>query len=176
MDLPNVNEQIKAKKVRLIGEDGKQIGIVDISEALSRANVIGLDLVEIAPQANPPVCKLMDFGKYKYDKRRKERDARKKQKQIEIKQITMKVNIEDHDLKIKVKHAIEFLEHDNKVKFILRLRGREIEHKEKIDNLFDRIIEFLGDIAIVEKKPELGGRQVTMMVAPNKKKGKQSKK
>lgn len=173
--LPRVNHEIRLREVRLIGAEGEQIGIVSISQALERAREAELDLVEIAPQAVPPVCKLMDFGKYKYELRRKERDARKKQKVVEIKQITFRLNIEDHDLKIKVKHAIEFLEHENKVKFILQLRGREVGNKEKPKELFEKIINYIGEFGKVEKEPDFRERQVIMILTPGKKTDKPKK-
>jgi len=168
-NLPKVNDEIKSKEVRLINEEGNQIGIVTIKEAIRMTRETGLDLVEISPNSSPPVCKMMDFGRYKYDLRKKERESRKKQKQIEVKQLTMRLNIEDHDLKIKTNHAIEFLKDDNKVKFILRLRGREIGNKEKASALFDKILEFLGDTCTVEKQPDYSEKQVVMIVAPVKK-------
>jgi len=155
----------------LIDENGNQVGIVPTREAIRMTKETGLDLVEISPHTKPPVCRMMDFGKYKYDLRKKEREARKKQKQIEVKQLTMRLNIEDHDLHIKTNHAIDFLKEDNKVKFILRLRGREIGNKEKASALFAKILEFLGDTCKVEKEPNYSERQVIMIVAPVKNQG-----
>lgn len=156
------------KEVRLVGPEAEQLGIVSFQDAMAKAREFELDLVEIAPQAVPPVCKIMDFGKYKYELRRKERDARKKQKVVEIKQLTMRLNIEDHDLGIKVKHALEFLAHEHKVKFILQLRGREIGNKEKPKVLFEKIVGLIGDAGKVEKEPDFRERQIIMLIAPKK--------
>ncbi|MDD5090726.1 MAG: translation initiation factor IF-3 [Candidatus Wallbacteria bacterium] len=167
-NLPRVNEEIRTREVRVIGPEGDQFGILSIQDALRKADELNMDLVEIAPQSVPPVCKMMDFSKYRYELRRKERDARKKQKVVEIKQITMRLNIEDHDLKIKVKHAVEFLEDEDKVKFILRLRGREFGNKEKPRELFEKIVSLIGPAGKVEKEPDFNERQVVMIVTPQK--------
>ncbi len=167
-----VNRQIRAKEVRLIDETGKQIGIVPLSEALSIAEEKGLDLVEIAPQAKPPVCKIMDYGKFKYELKKKEREARKKQKEhaIEVKDIRMKVRIDEHDLKVKLKHMREFLEDGDKVRVRIRFRGRENVHPELGDRLFKRIFEELQDISEVEVQPKKEGPFLVFTLAPKRKK------
>ncbi len=167
-----VNRQIKAKEVRLIDENGKQIGIVPLKEALAIAEEKGLDLVEVAPQANPPVCKIMDYGKFKYEMKKKEREARKKQRehQIEVKDIRMKVRIEEHDLQVKLKHMREFLEDGDKVRVRIRFRGRENVHPELGDRLYKRIVEELQDLAEVEIPPKKEGQFLTFVLAPKRKK------
>jgi len=155
--------------VRLIGEDGKQIGIVPLPKALEIARMKNLDLVEVASNANPPVCKLLDYGKFKYEMSKKEKEARKKQKLIEVKEIRLRPKIEPHDLDVKIKNAIRLLEDDNKVKFILRFRGREIVHPSVGEELLKRIEERLSGIAVPEGKPSLDGRSMTITFAPKKK-------
>ncbi len=167
-----VNRQIRAREVRLIDEDGKQIGIVPIKEALSIAEEKGLDLVEIAPQAKPPVCRIMDYGKFKYELKKKEREARKKQRehQIEVKDIRMKVRIDEHDLQVKLKHMREFLEDGDKVRVRIRFRGRENVHPELGEKLFQKIVSALEDIAQVEVKPKKEGPFLVFTLMPKKKK------
>ena len=167
-----VNRQIRAKEVRLIDETGQQIGIVPIGEALAIAEEKGLDLVEIAPQANPPVCKIMDYGKFKYELKKKEREARRKQRehQVEVKDIRMKVRIDDHDLQVKLKHMREFLEDGDKVRVRIRFRGRENVHPELGERLFNRIREELQDISEVEVPPKKEGPFLIFTLAPKRKK------
>ncbi len=167
-----VNRQIKAKEVRLIDENGNQIGIVPLSEALSIAEEKGLDLVEIAPQAKPPVCKIMDYGKFKYEMKKKEREARKKQRehQIEVKDIRMKVRIDDHDLQVKLKHMREFLEDGDKVRVRVRFRGRENAHPELGEKLFQKIVNELSDVGEVEVQPKKEGPFLIFVLAPKRKK------
>ena len=167
-----VNRQIRAKEVRLIDETGQQIGIVPISEALALAEERGLDLVEIAPQARPPVCKIMDYGKFKYELKKKEREARKKQRehQIEVKDIRMKVRIDEHDLQVKLKHMREFLEDGDKVRVRIRFRGRENIHPELGEKLFKRILEELQDVSDVEVPPKKEGPFLIFTLAPKRKK------
>jgi len=168
-----VNHQIKAKECRLIDENGNQIGIVPLKEALRIAEEKGLDLVEIAPNANPPVCKIMDYGKFKYEMQKKEKEARKKQRehQIEVKDIRMNVRIDEHDLQVKLKHIREFLEEGDKVKVWIKFRGRENMHPELGDKLANRIIEELKDVAQVEVEPKKEGGFMLFVLAPKKKKG-----
>jgi len=167
-----VNRQIRAREVRLIDDTGQQVGIVPLQEALKLAEEKGLDLVEIAPQARPPVCKIMDYGKFKYELKKKEREARKKQKehQIEVKDIRMKVRIDEHDLKVKLKHMREFLEDGDKVRVRIRFRGRENIHPELGEKLFKKIMEELGDVGEVEVKPKKEGPFLLFTLAPKKKK------
>ncbi len=167
-----INRQIKAKEVRLIDEMGKQVGIVPIEEALKIAEERDLDLVEIAPQAKPPVCKILDFGKFKYEMQKKEREAKKKQKEhaIDVKDIKLTVRIEEHDLQVKLKHMKEFLEDGNKVRIRIRFRGREHAHPELGDKLVQRIMEELVDLAQMENKPKKEGAFLTFSLIPKKKK------
>lgn len=147
-----VNRQIRVKEVRLIDENGKQIGIVPIQEALRIASEKGLDLVEIAPQANPPVCKILDYGKFLYELKKKEKEARKKQREhaIEVKDMMLSLRIDEHDLKVKLKHMREFLMDGDKVRIRIRFRGREHLHPELGDKLANRIIEELSDVGQLE--------------------------
>jgi len=148
----------------LIGADGKQVGIVPIKQALDEALKAGLDLVEIAPQAKPPVCKIMDFGKYAYEKSKKEKLSKKKQHTVVVKEIRMRPKTEAHDLEYKVKHARNFLMNKNKVKFTVHFRGRELAHKEFGEQLLQKIIEMLDDIAKVESGIKFEGRNMTMVM------------
>lgn len=161
-----VNERIRAKEIRVIGEDGEQIGVVAASEGLRLARERNLDLVEVAPKANPPVCRIMDFSKYKYDQEKKERLARKKQRAIHIKEIRLKPNIEEHDYQTKLHHLKRFLERGDKAKVTLMFRGREMAHIDTGRNLMDRLMKDLSELAEVEKPPVLEGRFMVMMVAP----------
>jgi len=167
-----VNRQIRAREVRLIDETGTQIGIVPLREALDLAEEKGLDLVEIAPQAKPPVCKIMDYGKFKYELKKKEREARRKQKEhaIEVKDIRMKVRIDEHDLKVKLKHMRSFLEEGDKVRVRIRFRGRENVHPELGERLFQRIVEELQDVGSVEVQPKREGPFLVFTLAPRKRK------
>lgn len=149
-------------------EDGEQKGIVSIQEALDIANELGYDLVEIAPQAKPPVCKIMDYGKFKFEKAKKEKEARKKQRQnqIEVKEIKFRPKIEEHDYNTKMKHIRRFLSEGNKVKVVVRFRGREMIYKDHGLELLDRVVKELGDLCVVEKKPEMQGKMQTMVIGP----------
>ena len=166
-----VNRQIRAKEVRLIDENGQQVGIIPLEEALRIAEEKDLDLVEVAPQANPPVCKIMDYGKFKYEMKKKEREARRKQREhaIEVKDIRMKVRIEDHDLKVKLKHMREFLEDGDKVRVRIRFRGRENVHPELGEKLYRRIVEDLQDICEVEVPPKREGPFLVFTLMPKRK-------
>lgn len=161
-----VNEQIKAKEVRLIGPDGKQIGIVSLNEALRYAEDYGLDLVEIAPTANPPVCKIMDFGEFLYQEAKKAKEAKKKQVQVETKEIKLSPKTDKHDLEVKIKHIIRFLEDKNKVKVRIVFKGREIAHPEMADKVLQAIFEAVKDKAQVESPPKLEGKQLITILAP----------
>jgi len=167
-----VNRQIRAKECRLIDENGQQLGIFPVKEALRIAEEKGLDLVEIAPNANPPVCKIMDYGKFKYEMKKKERESRKKQREhrIEVKDIRMKVRIDEHDLQVKLKHMREFLEDGNKVKVWIRFRGRENIYPELGKKLAQRIIEELSELSQVEVQPKKEGTFMIFVLAPKKKK------
>ena len=159
-----INEQIRDKEVRLIGEDGEQLGIMSSKEAMRLAEDAGLDLVKIAPTAKPPVCKIVDYGKYKYEQVRKEKEAKKKQKVIEIKEIRLSPNIDTNDLNTKVNAARKFLSKGDKVKITLRFRGREMAHMNNSKHILDDFAESLSDIAVVEKAPKVEGRSMTMFL------------
>ena len=160
-----INEQIRDKEVRLVGADGEQLGIVSSKEAQKIADEAGLDLVKIAPNAKPPVCKVIDYGKYRYEMARKEKDAKKKQKTVELKEIRLSPNIEANDLKTKVNAAKKFLAKGNKVKITLRFRGREMAHMNSSKHILDDFAESLADVAVVEKAPKIEGRSIGMVLA-----------
>ncbi|MEF3255479.1 MAG: translation initiation factor IF-3 [Deferribacterales bacterium] len=163
-----INEEITAKEVRLVLEDGKQAGIVPIAEALKIAEERGFDLVEVAPNANPPVCRLLDYGKYKFEKMKKEKEARKKQREnmIETKELKLRTKIDEHDYEVKLKQMKKFLEDKNKVKIVVRFKGRETMFGEHGIELLNRIVADLADLCVVDKKPEMQGRQQVMIIAP----------
>ena len=160
-----INEQIRDKEVRLVGADGEQLGIVSSKEAQRIADEAGLDLVKIAPNAKPPVCKVIDYGKYRYEQARKEKDAKKKQKTVELKEIRLSPNIEANDLNTKVNAAKKFLAKGNKVKITLRFRGREMAHMNSSKHILDDFAESLADGAVVEKAPKIDGRSSGMVLA-----------
>ncbi|MBC7255666.1 MAG: translation initiation factor IF-3 [Chloroflexi bacterium] len=161
-----LNRDIRAREVRLIDETGKQLGIYPIREALRVAEERGLDLVEIAPTANPPVCRLLDYSKYMYERARREREARKAQKQIEIKEIQVRPKTADHDVEVKLNRAREFLAEGAKVRVRVRFRGREIAHQDLALELLERLAAQMSDVAVVEQKPMLEGRALLMVLAP----------
>ena len=163
-----INEQIKDKEVRVIGENGEQLGIMSAREALKLAQEAELDLVKIAPTAKPPVCKIIDYGKYKYEQIRKEREAKKKQKIVELKEIRLSPNIDTNDLNTKMNAARKFLVKGNKVKVTLRFRGREMAHMQTSKHILDDFAEQLADIAVVEKAPKLEGRSISMVLTEKK--------
>ena len=160
----SINEQIRDKEVRLIGPDGAQMGIMSAREAMAKAQEAGLDLVKIAPQAKPPVCKIIDYGKYKYELARKEKEARKKQKTIDVKEVRLSPNIDTNDLKTKVNAARKFLSKGDRVKVTLRFRGREMAHMNNSKHVLDDFAEQLQDIAVVDKAPKVEGRSMTMFL------------
>ena len=160
-----INEQIRDKEVRLIGADGEQLGIVSSKEAQKIADDAGLDLVKIAPNAKPPVCKVIDYGKYRYELARKEKDAKKKQKTVVLKEIRLSPNIDTNDLNTKMNAAKKFLAKGNKVKITLRFRGREMAHMNQSKHILDDIAENLADVAVVEKAPKIEGRSIGMVLA-----------
>lgn len=159
-----INEQIRDKEIRLIGENGEQLGIMPAREALKLAEEAGLDLVKIAPTAKPPVCKIVDYGKYRYELARKEKDAKKKQKVIEIKEIRMSPNIDTNDLNTKASAARKFIEKGNRVKVTLRFRGREMAHMSTSKHILDDFAQLLSDIAVVEKPAKVEGRSMIMFL------------
>ncbi len=161
-----INEEIKAKELRLIAEDGEQLGIVSLKEALKLATEKNMDLVNIAPQAVPPVCKIMDYGKYKFEISKKEKEAKKKQKIVSVKEIRISPTIEEHDLNVKSKQLNQFLKDGDKVKITVRFRGREVNYSSIGEALLNRIAEGIEELGIVEKKPKLEGKNMTMIVSP----------
>ena len=163
-----INEQIRDKEVRLIGVDGEQLGVMSSRDALKLAQEAELDLVKIAPTAKPPVCKIIDYGKYRYELARKEKEARKKQKTVEIKEIRMSPNIESNDLNTKMNAAKKFLSKGDKVKVTLRFRGREMAHMQTSKHILDDFAEQLAEVAVVEKAPKLEGRSISMVLAEKK--------
>lgn len=166
-----INEMIRVPEVRLLGEDGEQLGVVATQKALEMARNDGLDLVEIAPQAHPPVCRIVDFGKFKFELEKKNRETRKNQKQIKQKEVRMQMGIDDHDLEFKAKHIREFLNEGNKVKVSVRFRGRQMAHVELGVEVLKRMQDLLGEgNFILEKAPLLEGRMMSMWLAPNAKK------
>ncbi|MCI8773110.1 MAG: translation initiation factor IF-3 [Lachnospiraceae bacterium] len=160
-----MNEQIRDKEVRVIGEDGEQLGIMSSKEAMRLAEEAGVDLVKIAPTAKPPVCKIVDYGKFKYEQTRKEKEAKKKQKVIEIKEIRLSPNIDTNDLNTKVSAARKFITKGDRVKVTLRFRGREMTHMNNSKHILDDFAEALSDIAVMEKAPKVEGRSMTMFLA-----------
>ncbi len=159
-----INEQIRDKEVRLIGEEGQQLGIMSAKDAQKLADEAGLDLVKIAPTAKPPVCKIVDYGKFKYEQTRKEKEARKKQKVIEIKEIRLSPNIDTNDLNTKIAAARKFLTKGDRVKITLRFRGREMAHMNNSKHILDDFAQALADVAVVEKPAKVEGRSMTMFL------------
>ena len=153
-------------RVRLVDERGNMVGIVGRNEALAQASDVGLDLVEVAPNADPPVCKILDFGKYKYEEQKKKNEARKKQKIIEVKEIKLRPSIDDHDYDVKVRSMVKFIEEGDKVKVTMRFRGRELAHQELGMDVLVRVKDDLDEIAKIEQMPRMEGRQMTMVMAP----------
>jgi translation initiation factor IF-3 len=163
-----INEQIRDREVRLIGENGEQLGIMSARDAQFRADEAGLDLVKIAPKAQPPVCKIIDYNKYKYEQTRKAKEARKKQKVTDIKEVRMSPNIDTNDLNTKVAAARKFIEKGNKVKVSIRFRGREMAHTSQSRPMMDDFAVKLSDIAVVDKPPKMEGRFMTMFLTEKK--------
>ncbi|MDB2507437.1 translation initiation factor IF-3 [Planktomarina temperata] len=163
---PRINERIRGSELRLIDQNGENIGVVTPERALIMAEDAGLDLVEISPNANPPVCKIMDFGKFKYESQKKEAEARKKQKIIEIKEVKFRPNTDKHDYEVKMRNVFKFLENGDKVKITLRFKGREMAHQELGRDLLLRVAEDTKEIGRVENMPKMEGRQMIMLVGP----------
>ena len=160
-----INEQIRDREIRLIGEDGEQLGIMSAREAMKIAQEAELDLVKIAPAAKPPVCKIFDYGKYKYEQARKEKEAKKKQKTVEVKEVRLSPNIDTNDLNTKINNAKKFISKGNKVKVTLRFRGREMAHVQQSKHILDDFAETLADVAVVEKPAKMEGRAMSMVLA-----------
>jgi translation initiation factor IF-3 len=165
-DGPRINGEIGVTRVRLVDEAGQMVGIVERNEAMAMAADAGLDLVEIAPNADPPVCKILDFGKYKYEEQKKKNEARKKQKIIEVKEIKLRPSIDDHDYEVKMRSMSKFIEEGDKVKVTMRFRGRELAHQELGMNVLIRVRADLDAVAKVEQMPRMEGRQMTMVISP----------
>ena len=161
-----MNEDIEARSVRLVGADGSMLGVVGIHEALGAAEAAGLDLVEVSPNAEPPVCKVLDYGRFKYEAQKKKNEARKKQKTIEVKEIKMRPGIERHDYDTKMRSVRRFLDEGDKVKVTLRFRGRELAHQEVGRAVLQRVQNELGDMVKVELFPKMEGRQMVMVMSP----------
>lgn len=165
-----INREIRVPKVRVIDEDGGQVGVLTLLEALTRAEQAGLDLVEIAPNAEPPVCKIIDYGKYRYQLTKKEKEQKKSQHQVKVKEIKIKPNTDDHDLEVKMKHAREFIAKGNKVRVTCTFRGREMLHSEYGRKAVQRFCEDLADVAAPESPAKMLGRNLSVVLAPGAKK------
>ena len=165
-DGPRINEMINSRSVRCIDPDGEQLGILSIDEAMNKAEELGLDLVELQPNADPPVCKILDYGKHKYQAQKRANEARKKQKIIEVKEIKLRPNIDQHDYQVKMKAVRKFIDGGDKVKITLRFRGREMAHVELGTDLLSRVQEDIDDFVRIESMPKMEGRQMTMILAP----------
>ena len=163
-ELP-INRQIRAKEVQLIGVNGEKVGVISLEEALKKAEDLNLDLVLVAPNANPVVCKIMNYGKYKFEQAKKEKEAKKKQKSLELKELRVTPNIEEHDFEFKAKNARKFLVDGNKVKITVRFRGREVNNSKAGELVLRNFIEKLEDVAVVEKQPKLEGRNMFTILA-----------
>ena len=159
-----INGQIRDKEVRVIAENGDQLGVMPVKEAMKLAQEAELDLVKIAPKAQPPVCKIIDYGKYRYELARKEKEAKKKQKTVEVKEVRISPNIDTNDLNTKVNNAKKFIAKGNKVKVTLRFRGREMAHMQTSKHILDDFAQMLSDVAVVEKAPKVEGRTMTMFL------------
>ena len=167
-DGPRINEEIRVKEVRLIDENGENRGVISIREALQLAVDAGLDLIEISPQAVPPVCKILDFGKYKYEMQKRKAEAKKKQKVIEIKELKIRPMIDTHDYEVKIKQAKKFLGEGNKVKFTMRFKGREMNTSNLGQDVLHRILDDLEGLYKLDSEPKMEGRQMMMLISPEK--------
>lgn len=163
---PRVNGRIRAPEIRLIGPEGENVGVVTPARALQMAEEAGLDLVEISPNATPPVCKIMDFGRFKYEQQKREAEARKKQKIIEVKEIKFRPGTDTHDYEVKMRNVLKFLGEGDKVKITLRFRGREMAHQELGAELLRRVAEDVAEVGKIENMPKMEGRQMVMMIGP----------
>jgi translation initiation factor IF-3 len=163
---PRVNDEISSSTVRVIGADAEQLGIMAVDDAIRQAYNAGLDLVEVAPNAEPPVCKILDYGKFKYESQKKKNEARKKQKIIEVKEIKMRPGIDEHDYQVKLRNMRRFIDEGDKVKVTIRFRGREMAHQDLGLKVLDRVRGELDEITKVEQMPKVEGRQMVMVIAP----------
>ncbi|PVA08200.1 translation initiation factor IF-3 [Thalassorhabdomicrobium marinisediminis] len=168
---PRINDRIRAPEIRLIGADGENVGVVSPARAMALAEDAGLDLVEISPNASPPVCKIMDYGKFKYETQKREAEARKKQKIIDVKEVKFRPNTDENDYQVKMRNVVRFLEHGDKVKVTLRFRGREMAHQNLGRELLERVAEDTKELGKVENFPKMEGRQMVMMIGPLPQKG-----
>ena len=166
---PRVNERIRSSEIRLIGADGENVGLTTPEHGMKLAQEAGLDLVEISPNATPPVCKVMDFGKFKYETQKRESEARKKQKTIEIKEVKFRPNTDTHDYDVKMRNVVKFLENGDKVKVTLRFRGREMAHQHLGRDLLERVADDVKELGKIENMPKMEGRQMVMMIGPTSK-------
>lgn len=165
---PRINDRIRSPEIRLIGADGDNVGVVSPERGMELADEAGLDLVEISPNASPPVCKIMDFGKFKYEQQKRESEARKKQKTIEVKEVKFRPNTDIHDYEVKMRNVTRFLEGGDKVKVTLRFRGREMAHQNLGRDLLERVADDIQELGKVESMPRMEGRQMVMMIGPAK--------
>ncbi len=165
---PRVNDRIRAQEIRLIGAEGENVGVVTPGRAMQMAEDAGLDLVEISPNADPPVCKIMDFGKYKYETQKRESEARKKQTTIQVKEVKFRPNTDTHDYEVKMRNVVKFLEKGDKVKVTMRFRGREMAHQNLGRELLERVADDIQELGKVENMPKMEGRQMVMMIGPAK--------
>ena len=165
---PRINDRIRAPEIRLIGAEGENVGVVTPERGMELADEAGLDLVEISPNASPPVCKIMDFGKYKYETQKRESEARKKQKIIEVKEVKFRPNTDTHDYDVKMRNVTRFLEAGDKVKVTLRFRGREMAHQNLGRELLERVADDIQELGKIENMPKMEGRQMVMMIGPVK--------
>lgn len=163
-----INEEIREKEVRLIDVEGEQLGVVSIGDALDRAYSKDLDLVKVAPNANPPVCRIMDYGKYRYEQEKKEKEARKNQRVVNLKEVRLSPNIEEHDLNVKANQAIRFLKAGDKVKVSVRFRGREMGHTDQGKEVLDDIVKLIEEVGKVDKPAKMEGRNMVMFLEPKK--------
>ncbi|KQY83980.1 translation initiation factor IF-3 [Paenibacillus sp. Root52] len=161
-----INDEIRAKEVRLVGAEGEQIGITPIREALQMAIDLNLDLVNVAPQAKPPVCRIMDYGKFRYEQQKKDKEARKNQKIVDIKEVWFRSNIEEHDYQTKLRNVVKFLKEGDKVKCSVRYRGREIAHAAIGQRILERVKVEVEELCTIERQPKLEGRSMIMILAP----------
>ncbi|XVG95495.1 translation initiation factor IF-3 [Eubacteriales bacterium KG127] len=165
-DKIRINEEIRDRELRVIDENGEMIGILSREEALSLADEKKLDLVNVSPNANPPVCKILDYGKYRYEQQKREKEAKKKQKSMQVKEIRLSVSIEEHDINVKAKTAVKFLKDGNKVKVSLRFRGRERNHVAQGQTVMEHFAEVVSEIGEIEKNPKMEGRSLVMFITP----------
>lgn len=164
-DGPRVNEQIKVNEVRVVDEEGEMKGVMSVPDAIALAEEAGLDLVEVSPNASPPVCKILDYGKYKYEQQKKASEARKKQKVVDVKEVKIRPGIEEHDYQVKLRNSRRFLENGDKLKVTMRFRGREMAHQNIGMDVLKRMIEELSDVGKVDLQPKMEGRQIIMVMS-----------